>query len=141
MNNNGQQAIIAVQEERARIGGIEVAKKTVIAATEEGVIAFQINTVEASGPSQPRPALPGYPRAALPASNPSPTVVTNEADGSCIDCCCACDSGYQWYELKGKGVCCILLLLLFYLVVGVILLPCVIAGCICACLCDGGNSD
>lgn len=38
MNNNGQQAIIAVQEERARIGGIEVAKKTVIAATEEGLV-------------------------------------------------------------------------------------------------------
>ena len=37
-NNNGQQAMIAVQEERARIGGIEVAKKTVIAATEEGLV-------------------------------------------------------------------------------------------------------
>lgn len=37
-NNGGQQAIIAVQEERARIGGIEVAKKTVIAATEEGLV-------------------------------------------------------------------------------------------------------
>jgi len=38
MNNNGQQAMIAVQEQRARIGGIEVAKKTVIAATEEGYV-------------------------------------------------------------------------------------------------------
>ena len=38
MNNNGRQAMIAVQEKRARIGGIEVAKKTVIAATEEGLV-------------------------------------------------------------------------------------------------------
>lgn len=38
MNNNGQQAMIAVKEERARIGGVEVAKKTVIAATEEGLV-------------------------------------------------------------------------------------------------------
>lgn len=30
--------MIAVQEERARIGGVEVAKKTVIAATEEGLV-------------------------------------------------------------------------------------------------------
>ena len=41
--------------------------------------------------------------AALPTSSLSPTVVTNEDDGSCVDCCCACDSGYEWYELKGKG--------------------------------------
>jgi len=39
MNSNGQQAMIAVQEERARIGGIEVAKKTVIAATDEGYVS------------------------------------------------------------------------------------------------------
>lgn len=30
--------MIAVKEERARIGGVEVAKKTVIAATEEGLV-------------------------------------------------------------------------------------------------------
>ncbi|KAL9981315.1 hypothetical protein ACROYT_G010003 [Oculina patagonica] len=71
MNNNAQQAVIAIQEERARIGGVEVTKKTVIAATDEGIIAFEINTVEASGPPNPRPALSGYPMAALP-SSPSP---------------------------------------------------------------------
>lgn len=135
MNNNGQQAMIAVKEERARIGGVEVAKKTVIAATEEGVIAFQINTVETSGPSQSRPALSSSRVPALPASRPSSTVVST--DGSCVDCCCACDDGHKWYELKGKGCCCILLLLLFYLVVGVILLPLAIAAGICFCLCHG----
>lgn len=40
MNNNPQQAVIAVQEERARIGGIQVAKKTVIAATDEGLVCL-----------------------------------------------------------------------------------------------------
>ena len=38
MNNNDQQAVIAIREERARIGGVEVAKKTVIAATDEGLV-------------------------------------------------------------------------------------------------------
>ena len=31
MNNNQTEAMVAVREERARIGGIEVEKKTVIA--------------------------------------------------------------------------------------------------------------
>ena len=35
--NRGQDAVIAVREERARIGGIEAVKKTVIAATDEGL--------------------------------------------------------------------------------------------------------
>ena len=34
--SSGQDAVIAVQEERARIGGVEISKKTVIAATDEG---------------------------------------------------------------------------------------------------------
>ena len=34
--SSGQDAVIAVREERARIGGVEVAKKTVIAATDGG---------------------------------------------------------------------------------------------------------
>lgn len=40
MNNNGpgRDAIIAVQEERARIGGVEVARKTLIAVTDEGLV-------------------------------------------------------------------------------------------------------
>ena len=35
--SSGQDAVIAVQEERARIGGIEAVKKTEIAATDEGL--------------------------------------------------------------------------------------------------------
>lgn len=36
--NNGQgvEGIIAVQEERTRIGGVDVTKKTLLAATDEG---------------------------------------------------------------------------------------------------------
>lgn len=36
MNNERVESIIAVQEERARIGGVEVSKKTLVAATDEG---------------------------------------------------------------------------------------------------------
>ena len=36
-NNRGGDAIIAVQEERARIGGVEVTRQTLIAATDEGL--------------------------------------------------------------------------------------------------------
>ena len=38
MDNRDQHAVIGVREERARIGGVEVAKKTVIAATDEGLV-------------------------------------------------------------------------------------------------------
>ncbi|KAJ7387012.1 hypothetical protein OS493_003975 [Desmophyllum pertusum] len=48
-NGSGRDAIIAVQEERTRIGGVEVARKTLIAATDEGLVAVQVNTVEPVG--------------------------------------------------------------------------------------------
>ena len=41
-NSPGGDAIIAVQEERARIGGVEVARQTLIAATDEGLV-FKID--------------------------------------------------------------------------------------------------
>jgi len=37
-NNRERDAIIAVQEERARIGGVEVKRQTLIAATDEGLV-------------------------------------------------------------------------------------------------------
>ena len=40
MNNNEQPAVIAVREERARIGGVEVAKKEVVAANSEGLVCL-----------------------------------------------------------------------------------------------------
>lgn len=49
MNNApGRDAVIAVQEERAElIGGVEVARKTLIAATDEGLV-FEIITNDVS---------------------------------------------------------------------------------------------
>jgi len=38
--SSGEAAVIAVKEERAWIGGVEVAKKTVIAATDEGYVCL-----------------------------------------------------------------------------------------------------
>lgn len=39
-NSQERDAIIAVQEERARIGGVEVTRQTLIAATDEGLVFF-----------------------------------------------------------------------------------------------------
>ena len=36
INGPGREGVIAVCEERARIGGVEAVKKTVVAATDEG---------------------------------------------------------------------------------------------------------
>jgi len=124
--SSGQEAAIAVREERAWIGGVEVAKKTIIAATDEGVIALEINTVETTdsgyGNNNSRAALPSYPqRAALPA--PNQVVIADPPQRDCKYYCCACDNTYQLYDLRGKGICWILLLLLLYLIVGVIVLP------------------
>ena len=38
MNNNQPEAMIAVREERTRIGATEVEKKTVIATTPDGLV-------------------------------------------------------------------------------------------------------
>jgi len=47
-NAPGRDAVIAVQEERAElIGGVEVARKTLIAATDEGLV-FEIITNDVS---------------------------------------------------------------------------------------------
>ncbi|XP_020607629.1 uncharacterized protein LOC110046281 [Orbicella faveolata] len=135
-NDRGGDAIIAVQEERARIGGVEVTRQTLIAATDEGVVAVQVNSVEHSGYGGYRPALQGG-RPALPGSPRYPTQATNYRESrSCTDyCCLACDSDYEWYKLEGKGCCWVLVLLLLYLVIGVILLPFLILYLVCLCLC------
>lgn len=44
-NDPGRDAIIAVQEERARIGGVEVTRQTLIAATDEGLV-FEIGHIK-----------------------------------------------------------------------------------------------
>lgn len=148
-NSRGGDGIIAIQEERARIGGVEVKRQTLIAATDEGVVAVQVNSVEHSGSGGYHPALQGG-RPALPDSPRYPTQAINYRESrSCTDyCCLACDSEYEWYMLEGKGCCWVLVLLLLYLVVGVILLPFLILYVVCFCICyplgccrDSDNSN
>ncbi|PFX13759.1 uncharacterized protein LOC111345666 [Stylophora pistillata] len=136
MNNRpGGEAVIAVQE-RARIGGVEVSRQTVIAATDEGIVAVQVDSVGQVGGNRSalplpggRPALAGGPRYPTPA-------VSYEDERGCTDyCCLACDSDYKWYSLKGKGCFWFMVLLLFYLIVGTILLPFFIIYLVCLCIC------
>ena len=44
MNNNQPERFIAVQEERIRIGGTEVSKKSVLATTEYGLVCTNKNS-------------------------------------------------------------------------------------------------
>lgn len=128
MNNNQLDAMVAVREERTRIGGTEVAKKTVIATTQDGsVVAYQITTARSvadlSAPPTVEPRAPAPVTRSPVQSSPS-VVVMNESPPSssvcsCVECCFKCDSDYKWYHLQGKGFCIALLLLLGYLIFGV----------------------
>ncbi|XP_078363442.1 uncharacterized protein LOC144647519 [Oculina patagonica] len=145
--SNGQEVVILVQEEHAVIGEAGVTSKTLMAATDEGVTAVQIKTVEASGHPQPSPpwrleAWPAHPPIAAPTiPEPSHHVTVDVDDvpknrcSVCLkDFCCLYDDNYEWYELKGKGVWCVLFLLLGYLIFGVLALAAVIVACYCALL-------
>lgn len=125
-----------------------MARKTLIAATDEGVVAVQVNTVEPAGGYRPalpggRPALAGRPQ------YPQYPPVSYQENRGCTDyCCLACDSDYEWYKLEGKGCFWVLVLLLFYLIVGVIVLPFIILYLVCLCICyplgccrDNDNTD
>lgn len=123
--------MLAVKEERTVIGGIELARKTVVAATEEGVVTREY--VEARNISLPGsvPAIvqpSAYP--ALPPPPPPPPPPPKEF--SWVDCCFKCDSGYEWYEPGGKGFCIVLLLLVAYLIGGAILLAYLMLLCLFA---------
>lgn len=139
MNNNQPEAMIAVREERIRIGATEVEKKTVIAATPDGgVVAYEITKARSvenlSAPSSVEP------RAPAPAVEPSPSVVVvdesppSSSECSCVDCCFRCDSGYKWYDPQGKGFCIVLLLLLGYLIFGSVALALFVLYLACLCL-------
>ncbi|CAH3109323.1 unnamed protein product [Pocillopora meandrina] len=125
MNSRGE-GILAVQEERARIGGVEVARKTVIAATDEGLVISTLNSLQA--PPVTKLAATAYP--ALPPPPPPPPPPPKEF--SWVDCCFKCDSGYEWYEPSGKGFCILLLLLVAYLIGGAILLAYLMLLCLFA---------
>lgn len=123
--------MLAVKEERTVIGGVELAKKTVVVATEKGVVTREY--VEArnislpgSVPATVQPS--AYP--ALPPPPPPPPPPPKEF--SWVDCCFKCDSGYEWYEPSGKGFCIVLLLLVAYLIGGAILLAYLMLLCLFA---------
>ncbi|XP_073255880.1 uncharacterized protein [Porites lutea] len=118
--------MLAVKEERTVIGGVELARKTVLAADDQGNVITEVTETRrdinlpgsvpvTAQPSAP-PALPSPP-AVVSRDPPSPP-----KEFSWVECCFKCESGYEWYELGGKGFCIVLLLLLTYLIVGTLIL-------------------
>lgn len=151
--SRGQDAVVHVREERAVVGGVQVAKKTVIAATDGGFLAYQVSSVQAagSGSGNNNPSI-GYPGHAQRAPLPSypqqggyptsgPVVIADPPERDCSYHCFACDGEYEWYDLRGKGICWVLLLLLFWLLVGAIVIPLTILYFALICLCAMCSND
>lgn len=131
--------MLSVREERAVVGGVELARKTVIAATDEGIVATEIierrehTVIDLPGsvpaaPSAP-PALPSPPQPVTVKDSPP-----SSSEFSWVDCCFRCDSSHEWYELQGKGFCLALLLLLGYLIAGVVIVAFYLALCFIGCI-------
>ncbi|CAH3104537.1 unnamed protein product [Porites lobata] len=99
--------MLAVKEERTFIGGVELARKTVVAADNQGIfVAFSqknftncfpcfLFSVPLVTQPCPPPVLPSPP-VILPNSPPP-------KEFSWVKCCFKCESGYEWYEIGGKG--------------------------------------
>ncbi|KAK3737526.1 hypothetical protein QZH41_010642, partial [Actinostola sp. cb2023] len=92
--NMSRDVLIAVREERTRIGNLDITKQTALIATDDGVIAYEVNTVQRQQPLPYR----GYGSSALPGiSRREP-----EMKSCCDYCCCECDSDFPWHDLQGK---------------------------------------
>lgn len=123
--------MLAVKEERTVLGGIELARKTVVAATDEGVVTteyVEARNINLPG-SVPTIAQPSAPLA-LPPPPPPPPPLPKEF--SWVECCFKCDSDREWYQLSGKGFCIVLLLLVMYLIGGALLLAYLMLLCLFA---------
>ncbi|KAJ7387015.1 hypothetical protein OS493_003978 [Desmophyllum pertusum] len=132
--NSGQEGVIAVREERTREGGVEVARKTLIATTNEGVVTVQVNTVETRNPTTVVPLVRLHPHVI--------TIKRKKSWSNCLeDFCCLYDVDSEWYEFKGKGCWYVLFLLLCYLIFGILLLVGGILYCICKCIEAGCNQN
>lgn len=139
--NTGQAGAFVVREERATIDGVEVANKTVRAVTDEGsvnIVATEIRTVETitSAPIIQQPAVLPVPLAPVPVIQPvlpEPVVIPSEKR-NWVDICFKCDSEYEFYDLKGKGICWILILLLCYVVAGAIAIALAVTWIVCKCV-------
>ncbi|XP_068678091.1 uncharacterized protein [Montipora foliosa] len=140
MNNYGDGAVrIAVREQLTQVGGVAVAKKTVVATTPEGgMVAYEIQAVHgapAGNPMQQRANIV-YPQQMQLQQAPSRVVISeNEPpERNCSYYCFACLSGYEWYDPRGKGICWAFLLVLLWLIVGVVVFALVIVYWVLKCI-------
>ncbi|XP_078361186.1 uncharacterized protein LOC144645472 isoform X2 [Oculina patagonica] len=131
--SSGQEGVMFVREQRVVEEGVEMTSKTFIAATDEGALP------QPTPPRRPE-AWPAQPQVTAPTIPQPPQHVKNDVGDvrkkSCSNCledfCCLYDINSDWYELKGKGVWCVLFLLLGYLILGVLVLAAGIVVCVCA---------
>ncbi|CAH3024049.1 unnamed protein product [Porites evermanni] len=97
--------MLAVKEERTVIGGVELARKTVVAADNQGNLITEVTETRRDVD------LPGsVPLVTQPCAPPvllsPPVIVPNPPppkEFSWVECCFKCESSYEWYELGGKG--------------------------------------
>ncbi|XP_068742278.1 uncharacterized protein [Montipora capricornis] len=125
MNNYGDGAVrIAVREQLTQVGGVAVAKKTVVATTPEGgMVAYEIQ-------SRPWSACRQSNAAASKHRLSSADAITASSNYYCF----ACLSGYEWYDPRGKGICWAFLLVLLWLIVGVVVFALVIVYWVLKCI-------
>ncbi|KAJ7387014.1 hypothetical protein OS493_003977 [Desmophyllum pertusum] len=144
----------SVKEERTVIGGVELARKTVVAATDQGIITSEVietrTAIDLPGvPTTVQPSGAYFvPMPALPA--PQPVVSTSPRSSGCDDGCTGdcwlnfcfkCDNDEDWYSLNGKGFVLVILLLLGYLFVGSVILAYFALFFVLACLATDDDDD
>ncbi|CAH3108761.1 unnamed protein product [Porites lobata] len=139
--SRGQDAVVHIREERAVVGGVQVAKKTVIAVTDGGVSGNNNPSIGYPGHAQRAPLLSYPQQGGYPTSRP--VVIADPPERDCSYHCFACDGDYKWYDPEGKGICWVLLLVLFWLLVGAIVIALFILYCVIGTLCETfcGKSD
>nr|XP_058945687.1 uncharacterized protein LOC131773761 [Pocillopora verrucosa] len=94
--DNNPQAVVAIKEEHVIIDGVRLKKTTAVVATEQGILAREvIEASEVNLPGRRLPALP--PPQVVVIDSPPPS------NDGCCDFCFKCESGYNWYDLQGKG--------------------------------------
>ncbi|XP_015777438.1 PREDICTED: uncharacterized protein LOC107355344 [Acropora digitifera] len=71
-----------------------------------------------------------------PAAN---VVVVEPPERDCYFYCFDCSGHYQWYDLRGKGLCWIFLLLLLWLTAGLAIAAVMLLWMVLACFCGSSN--
>lgn len=136
-------AMLAVKEERTVVGGVELARKTVLAADDQGNVITEVT--ETRRDINLPGSVPVTAQPSAPPALPSPPVVFRDPsppkEFSWVECCFKCESGYEWYQLGGKGFCIVLLLLLAYLIVGTLVLAYFLLLCVLASFSECDSDD